>query len=174
MENNENAVTQTEQKTEEKAVEQTAEKTEKTYTQAEYNALDKKLREKYEKKYEGIDLTKYKEWEEGQKTAEEKNAERMTENETLKARIVELENMQVVANAGIDSRFQKFVLSEVSTMEGDFEDNLKSYLKDNSQYLQAKETEQPKNTGVAVQKINENADSGVTAILKAKRPDLFN
>ena len=174
MEDNKTTVTQTEEKTEEKVVEQTTEKPEKTYTQAEYNALDKKLREKYEKKYEGIDLAKYKDWEESQKTAEEKNAERIKENETLKARIVELENMQVVANAGIDSKFQKFVLSEVSTMEGDFEDNLKSYLKDNSQYLQSKETEQPKNTGVAVQKINENADSGVTAILKAKRPDLFN
>ena len=135
MEDNKTTVTQTEEKTEEKVVEQTTEKTEKTYTQAEYNALDKKLKEKYEKKYEGIDLAKYKEWEESQKTAEEKNAERIKENETLKARIVELENMQVVANAGIDSRFQKFVLSEVSTMEGDFEDNLKSYLKDNSQYL---------------------------------------
>lgn len=174
MENNENAVTQTEQKTEEKAVEQTVEKTEKTYTQAEYNALDKKLREKYEKKYEGIDLAKYKEWEEGQKTAEEKNAERIKENETLKARIVELENMQVVANAGIDSKFQKFVLSEVSTMEGDFEDNLKDYLKENPQYLLTKETEAtPKTTGVAVSKINNNEESGVMAILKAKHPNAF-
>ena len=173
MENKE-AVTQTEEKTEEKVVEQTTEKTEKTYTQAEYNALDKKLKEKYEKKYEGIDLAKYKEWQESQKTAEEKNADTLRENETLKARITELENMQVVANAGIDSKFQKFVLSEVSQMEGDFEDNLKDYIKNNSQYLQTKETtETSKTTGVAVHKINENADTGVGAILKAKHPELF-
>lgn len=171
---NKDAVTQTEEKTEEKTVEQTVEKTERTYTQAEYNALDKKLKEKYEKKYEGIDIKAYNEWKESQKTAEEKNVETLKENETLKAKIVELENMQVVANAGIDSKFQKFVLSEVSQMEGDFEDNLKSYLKDNSQYLQTKEAiETPKTTGVAVQKINENAETGVGAILKAKHPELF-
>ena len=42
--------------------------------------------------------------------------------------------MQVVANAGVDSKFQKFVFSEVSK-EGNFEDNLKEYLKNNNQYL---------------------------------------
>ena len=47
-------------------------KTEKTYTQAEYNALDKKLKEKYEKKYSNIDIAKYNEWVESQKTAEQK------------------------------------------------------------------------------------------------------
>ena len=174
MENNQTPVTQTEDKT--VVVDnQTTNQTEtKTYTREEYNALDKKLKAKYEKKYEGIDIAKYKEWQESQKIAEEKNAETLKENETLKARIVELENMQVVANAGIDSKFQKFVLSEVSQMEGDFEDNLKNYIKDNSQYLQTKEAvEAPKSTGVAVTKINENADTGVSAILKAKHPELF-
>ena len=48
-------VTQTEEKKEEKA--------EKTYTQKDFNELDKKLKLKYEKKYEGIDIAKYKEWE---------------------------------------------------------------------------------------------------------------
>ena len=37
-------------------------------------------------------------------------AEVLKENETLKARVSELENIQVVANAGVDSKFQKFVL----------------------------------------------------------------
>ena len=164
MENKQDPVTQTEEKTEAK-----------TYTQEEYNALDKKLKAKYEKKYEGIDIAKYKEWQESQKSESEKKAETDKENERLKARIVELENMQVVANAGIDSKFQKFVLSEVSQMEGDFEDNLKNYIKDNSQYLQTKtNVETSKSTGVAVQKINENAETGVNAILKAKHPELFN
>lgn len=173
MENIKEPVTQTVEKTEATDV-QSVEKTEtKTYTQEEYNALDMKLKAKYEKKYEGIDITKYKEWQESQKTAEEKNAETLKENETLKARILELENMQVVANAGVDSKFQKFVLSEVSK-EGDFEDNLKDYLKENPQYLQVKEAvEIPKNTGVAVSKINNNEESGVMAILKAKHPNAF-
>ena len=64
----------------------------------------------------------------------EKTAEVLKENESLKSRINELENMQVVANAGVDSKFQKFVFSEVSK-EGNFEDNLKEYLKNNNQYL---------------------------------------
>lgn len=174
MEDIKEPVTQTEEKTEADVV-QSEEKTEiKTYTQEEYNALDKKLKAKYEKKYEGIDIAKYKEWVESQKTETERQSETLKENETLKARIVELENQSVVANAGVDSKFQKFVLSEVSQMEGDFEDNLKDYLKENPQYLQTKETvETPKTTGVAVQKINENAESGVSAILKAKHPNLF-
>lgn len=128
---------------------QTAEQNvEKTFTQSEFKeALDKEA---------------------------EKQNETLKENETLKARIIELENQSVVANAGVDSKFQKFILSEVSQMEGDFEDNLKDYLKENPQYLQTKETvETPKTTGVAVTKINENADTGVSAILKAKHPELF-
>lgn len=52
--NSQNAVTQTEAvKTAEKTEvsgEQPVEKKEKTYTQDEVNALDKKLKEKYEKK----------------------------------------------------------------------------------------------------------------------------
>lgn len=174
MENKQEPVTQTEEKIEDNAVTQTEEKTEaKTYTQEEYNALDKKLKAKYEKKYEGIDIAKYKEWVESQKTETEKQSETLLENEKLKNRIKELENMQVVANASVDSKFQKFVLSEVLQMEGEFEDNLKDYLKNNPQYQTKETVETPKTTGVAVQKINENADTGVSAILKAKHPELF-
>src|SRR5699024_388679 len=79
MEDNQKPVTQTEPvNTEEKtegAGTEPVEKTEKTYTQDDFNAFDKKLREKYEKKYEGIDLKKYKEWEESQKTEAQKQTE---------------------------------------------------------------------------------------------------
>ena len=80
MEENQNAVTQTEpvatENKTEVSGEQPVEKTEKTYTQEEVNALDKKLKEKYEKKYAGIDLKKYKEWEESQKTDSQKKGEK--------------------------------------------------------------------------------------------------
>ena len=176
MENNENAVTQTEtvetvEKTEVSG-EQPVEKNEKTYTQEEVNALDKKLKEKYEKKYAGIDLKKYKEWEDSQKTETEKSLEKDKKIETLKKQLAYAENKSVVANAGVDAKFQKFVLSEVSEMEGEFEDNLKDYLKDNPQFLIQK-VETPKSNGVATKKISDDADDGVTAILKAKHPDLF-
>ena len=176
MENNENAVTQTATVETENKIEasgeQPVEKNEKTYTQEEVNAINAKLKDKYEKKYAGIDLKKYKEWEESQKTDSEKQQEILQENETLKKQLAIAENKSVVANAGVDSKFQKFVLSEVSEMEGDFEDNLKDYLKENPQFLISK-VETPKSNGVATQKISDDADDGVTAILKQKHPDLF-
>lgn len=63
-------------------------------------------------------------------------------------------------------------MSEVSEIEGDFEDNLKDYLKENPQFLISK-VDTPKTNGVATKKISEDADDGVTAILKQKHPDLF-
>ena len=176
MENNENAVTQTATVETENKIEasgeQPVEKNEKTYTQEEVNAINAKLKDKYEKKYAGIDLKKYKEWEESQKTDSEKQQEILQENETLKKQLAIAENKSVVANAGVDSKFQKFVLSEVSEMGGEFEDNLKDYLKENPQFLISK-IETPKTNGVATKKISDDAEDGVTAILKQKHPDLF-
>lgn len=89
----------------------------------------------------------------------------------MKKQLVIAENKSVVANAGVDAKFQRFVLSEVSEIEGDFEDNLRYYLKENPQFLISK-VETPKTNGVATKKIGNEAESGVTAILKAKHPDI--
>ena len=174
MEEKENAVTQTETvETEEKievSGEQPVEKNEKTFTQEEVNAMLAKEKKKMPSKE---DMKAFNEWKESQKTEEDKKNEILLENETLKKQLIIAENKSVVANAGVDSKFQKFVLSEVLEMEGDFEDNLKDYLKDNPQFLIQKEVEIPKTNGVATKKIGNDADDGVTAILKAKHPDLF-
>ena len=173
MENNENAVTQTETvETENKTEvsgEQPVEKNEKTFTQEEVNAMLAKEKKKMPSKE---DMKAFNEWKESQKTEEDKKNEILLENETLKKQLIIAENKSVVANAGVDSKFQKFVLSEVSEIEGDFEDNLKDYLKENPQFLIQK-VETPKTNGVATKKISDDADDGVTAILKAKHPDLF-
>lgn len=168
MEENQNAVTQTEEKTEVSG-EQPVEKNEKTFTQEEVNAMLAKEKKKMPSKE---DMKAFNEWKESQKTEEDKKNEILQENETLKKQLVYAENKSVVANAGVDSKFQKFVLSEVSEMEGEFEDNLKDYLKENPQFLISK-VETPKSNGVATKKISDDADDGVTAILKAKHPDLF-
>lgn len=172
MEEKENAVTQTETvETEEKievSGEQPVEKNEKTFTQEEVNAMLAKEKKKMPSKE---DMKAFNEWKESQKSEEDKKNEILQENETLKKQLVIAENKSVVANAGVDSKFQKFVLSEVSEMEGDFEDNLKDYLKENPQFLINK-VETPKTNGVATKKISENADDGVTAILKQKHPDI--
>ena len=111
---------------------QTTEQNEvKTFTQEEVNQI---IKTRLRNIPSDDELKAYNDWKESQKTEAEKNAEVLKENETLKFRINELENMQVVANAGVDSKFQKFVFSEVSK-EGNFEDNLKEYLKNNNQYL---------------------------------------
>ena len=173
MENNENAVTQTEtvetvEKTEVSG-EQPVEKNEKTFTQDEVNAM---LAQEKKKMPSKEDLKAFNEWKESQKTETEKQLEKDKKIETLEKQLAYAENKSVVANAGVDSKFQKFVLSEVSEIEGDFEDNLKDYLKENPQFLISK-VETPKTNGVATKKISDDAEDGVTAILKQKHPDLF-
>ena len=173
MENNENAVTQTEtvdtENKTEVSGEQPVEKNEKTFTQEEVNAMLAKEKKKMPSKE---DLKAFNEWKESQKTETEKQLEKDKKIETLEKQLAYAENKSVVANAGVDSKFQKFVLSEVSEMEGEFEDNLKDYLKENPQFLISK-VETSKSNGVATQKISDDADDGVTAILKQKHPDLF-
>lgn len=173
MENNENAVTQTEtvdtENKTEVSREQPVEKNEKTFTQEEVNAMLAKEKKKMPSKE---DLKAFNEWKESQKTETEKQLEKDKKIEALEKQLAYAENKSVVANAGVEAKFQKFVLSEVSEMEGDFEDNLKDYLKDNPQFLIQKEVEIPKTNGVATKKIGNEAESGVTAILKAKHPDI--
>ena len=171
MEENQNAVTQTEEKTEvsgEQPVEKNEKDEVKTFTQDEVNAMLAKEKKKMPSKE---DLKAFNEWKESQKTETEKSLEKDKKIETLEKQLAYAENKSVVANAGVDSKFQKFVLSEVSEIEGDFEDNLKDYLKENPQFLISK-VETPKTNGVATKKISEDADDGVTAILKAKHPDI--
>ena len=172
----ENVQNVTEEKVTENTETQTAkEKVEKTFaTQEEFNeALKREVARKTRNVPSKEELKAFNEWKESQKTEEDKKNEILLENETLKKQLAYAENKSVVANAGVDSKFQKFVLSEVSEMEGDFEDNLKDYLKENPQYLIQEEVETPKTNGVATKKISDDADDGVTAILKAKHPDLF-
>lgn len=143
-------------------------KTEKDYQDAVNSILKSKLPKKEE-------MEAFKLWQESKKTAEEKNAETLEENKALKEKVKELENMQVVANASVDFKFQKFVLSEVLQMEGEFEDNLKEYLKDNPQFLISKEVTQTsqEDTGIPVTRVTGGTESGVTAILREKHPELF-
>ena len=171
----ENVQNVTEEKVTENAETQTAEeKVEKTFaTQEDFNeALKKEVARKTRNLPSKEDLKAFNEWKESQKTETEKSLEKDKKIETLEKQLAYAENKSVVANAGVDSKFQKFVLSEVSEMEGDFEDNLKDYLKENPQFLISK-VETPKSNGVATQKISDDADDGVTAILKQKHPDLF-
>lgn len=160
-----NAVTQTEEKTEDNA--------EKIYTQEDYNALDKKLKAKYERKYEGIDVAKYKEWVESQKTAEQKQAEKEAEYAQKDTTISELQKENAVLKAGVkDADDIDYVLYKVGKMDGEFEENLAKFLKDNPKYLgQELKTEQ-KATGAPVKTLGSNQNDGVLGILAQKHPDI--
>lgn len=158
-----NAVTQTEQKTEEAV---------KTFTQEEVNSMLKKEKQKAEKKYEGIDVTRYKEWVESQKTAEQKQAEKEAEYAQKDTTISELQKENAVLKAGVKNADDiDYVLFKVSKMEGEFEENLAKFLKDNPKYL-GQELEEHKATGAPVKTLS-STETGVKAILRAKHQNLF-
>lgn len=157
------AVTQTEQKNEEKAV--------KTFTQEEVNAMLKKEKQKAEKKFEGVDIAKYKEWVESQKTAEQKQAEKDANYQKVVNELNTLKNTNAVLEAGVNKEFVKFISFEVSQMDGEFEENLAKFLKDNPKYL-GQELEERKATGAPVKTIS-SQESGVKALLRAKHQNLF-
>lgn len=154
----------------------TEEKTEeavKTFTQDEVNSMLKKEKQKAEKKYEGIDVAKYKEWVESQKTAEEKRAEKEAEYAQKDTKISELQKENAVLKAGVkDADDIDYVLYKVGKMDGEFEENLAKFLKDNPKYLgQELKTEQ-KATGAPVKTLGSNQNDGVLGILAQKYPDI--
>ena len=144
----------------------------KTYTQEEYNALDKKLKEKYEKKYAGIDIAKYNEWVESQKTAEQKQAEKETEYQRTLNELNTLKHTNSVLEAGVNKEFVKFISFEVGQMEGDFDENLAKFLQDNPKYLGQELKNEPKATGAPVQSAGSTSDDGVLSILAQKHPNI--
>ena len=158
------AVTQTEQKTEEAV---------KTFTQDEVNSMLKKEKQKAEKKYEGIDVAKYKEWVESQKTAEEKQAEKDAEYLKKDTRISELEKENAILKAGVkEAEDIDYILFKVSKMEGEFEENLAKFLNDNPKYTKGEELTEPKATGAPVRTLSSTQNDGVLSILANKHKDI--
>lgn len=158
-----NAVTQTEQKTEEAV---------KTFTQEEVNTMLKREKQKAEKKFEGVDIAKYKEWVESQKTAEQKQAEKDAEYAQKDTTISELQKENAVLKAGVKEADDiEFVLWKVSKMEGEFEENLAKFLKDNPKYL-GQELEERKATGAPVKTLSSSQNDGVLGILAQKHPEI--
>ena len=176
MEKEKEPVTQTEEKTE-VPVTQTDDKTEektevKTFTQEEVNAMVLKAENKINKKYENVDLEAYNKWQESQKTEAEKQTELTQKMTDTKNENIALKQENQVLKSGVNADDVDYVVFKVSKMEGEFEDNLKVFLKENPKYLQKTVTEDNEDTGTPVTKIKE-AENGVTSILKARHPDLF-
>ncbi len=175
MENEQETVTHTEEKNE-APVTQTEEKNEttevKTFTQEEVNAILAKERKKVPSKEE---LKAYNDWKESQKTETEKQNELNQKYTNATNENVLLKQEITVLKANVDREYADYVQFAVSKMEGDFEDNLKSFLKDNPKYLQKEETANiSKTTGIPVSNTTKIEKDGVLAILEEKHPEAFN
>lgn len=121
------------------------------------------------------ELKAFKDWQESQKTAEQKQSEKETKYQETLSKNTELERENKAFKAGVNSEDVDYVIFKVSKMNGDFEENLESFLKDNPKYLKnsQEEVEGKTSNGVHVQRQSTSSESGVTAILKKKHPELY-
>lgn len=141
---------------------------EKTFTQADFNSFEKKIKEKYAKKYEGIDLEGYKAWVESQKSLEEKQAEKEKEYESVRKELDTLKQTNAILEKGVDRKWAKFIAFEVSQLDGDFNENLDKYLSEHEEYT----NKEPVATGQAVQSIETTQNDGVLSYLQQMHPEL--
>lgn len=93
------------------------------------------------------ELRAFKEWQEAQKTVEQKQAEKQEEYQKVLLKNTELENENKVFKAGVEKESVDYVAFKVAKMEGEFEENLKKFLKDNPKYLASNETKFVKKVG---------------------------
>lgn len=118
------------------------------------------------------ELKAFKNWQESQKTAEQKQAEKEAEYQKTLNELNTLKQTNAVLEAGVNKDDADYVLFKVSKMEGEFEENLAKFLKDNPKYLkQELEKTEPKATGEPVRTISSKND-GVLGILASKHPEI--
>lgn len=118
------------------------------------------------------ELKAFKDWQESQKTEAEKQAEKEAEYQKTLNELKTLKQTNAVLEAGVNKDDADYVLFKVSKMEGDFEENLTKFLKDNPKYLkQELEQAEPKATGAPVRTISSKND-GVLGILASKHPEI--
>ena len=144
---------------------------EKTFTQEELNKIVQERLDKEKKKMPSKeDLKAFKDWKESQKTEAEKQAEKEAKYQETLNELNTLKQTNAVLEAGVNKDDVDYVLFKVSKMEGDFDENLTKFLKDNPKYKES-EPEGQKATGTQVKKINSQND-GVLGILASKHPEI--
>ena len=115
----------------------TAAEQEKTFTQAE---LDRIISERIARERKNLpdeaDLKAYKEWKKAQQTEAEKAAEREKLLEKAQADAENLRRENAVIKAGVSAEDADYVIFKVGKMEGDFDENLKSFLTDNAKFTE--------------------------------------
>ena len=142
---------------------------EKTFTQED---VDRIIKDRLKRMPSKEELKAFKDWQESQKTAEQKQAEKEAEYAQKDTTISQLQKENAILKAGVKEVDDiDYVLFKVSKMEGEFEENLAKFLKDNPKFL-GQELEERKATGAPVRTLS-STDNGVKAILRAKHQDLF-
>lgn len=119
------------------------------------------------------EMEAFKSWKESQKTEAEKQAEVLKELETLKQEKINTQRENALLKKGINEEDIDYVMFKVNKIDGDFEENLVEFLKENPKFTQKEEeAKTTKTTGVKTKGVESN-ESGVTAILRQKHPELF-
>lgn len=117
------------------------------------------------------ELAKYKEWQESQKTAKEKRAEEAERYKAIEAENVSLKQEKLVLSKGVKLDDADYVLFKVSKMDGDFEENLQSFLAENPKFTNSESANHT--TDGAPAKRNTTAKiSSIDEKLKARHPEL--
>lgn len=145
---------------------------EKTFTQEELNKIVQERLDKEKKKMPSKeDLKAFKDWKESQKTEAEKQAEKEAEYQRTLNELNTLKQTNAVLEAGVNKDDADYVLFKVGKMEGEFDENLTKFLKDNPKYLKQETQTEPKATGTPVRNISSGSD-GVLGILASKHPEI--
>lgn len=118
----------------------TAEKLEKTFTQAELDKVisDRLARERA--KMPADKLKAFEEWQKSQQSEAEKAAEREKEFAKLQGEAETLKRENMAIKAGVNNGDVDYVLFKVGKMEGEFADNLKTFLAENTKYTEPETT----------------------------------
>ncbi len=159
---------------------------EKTFTQSEVNAL---LRKEKEKSTKGVptkeELEAFRAWQESQKSAEQKNTEKEIKYQEISTENEDLKKENLLFRKGVTNADDvEFLVFKISKMDGDFEDNVDNFLKENPKYTAPVGSEKENDganddkvdntsNGVATRKNDIKTVSNVDAILRARHPDLF-
>ena len=119
----------------------TAEKLEKTFTQAELDkVISDRLARERAKMPAADKLKAFEEWQKSQQSEAEKAAEREKEFAKLQGEAETLKRENMAIKAGVNNGDVDYVLFKVGKMEGEFADNLKAFLAENTKYTEPETT----------------------------------
>ncbi len=108
----------------------------KAYTQEELDAIiEKRIARDRRTRENTPEYKAFKEWEESQKSQDDKNSELKKNYDLAKNELAVLKAEKKVISANCKSEFAEFVASKVLAMGDDFEANLAEYKKNNPQYF---------------------------------------